>query len=144
MISTTSISPPIKILALTLAAMVILIVGCSSPLRSQSSPLALHSENPHYFIFRGRPTVLITSAEYYGAVLNLDFDYGRYLKTLSDDGLNRTRIFSGAYVEPSGAFNIAENTLAPGAGRYLSPWARSEQSGYAKGGNKFDLKRVGS
>ena len=42
-------------------------------------PLALCPENPHYFQFRGEPAVLITSAEHYGAVLNLDFDYVRYL-----------------------------------------------------------------
>ncbi len=75
-------------------------------------PLALHPENGHYFLFRGKPTVLIASGEHYGAVLNLDFDYRKYLDTLAADGLNNMRIFSGAYVEPQGAFNIARNTLA--------------------------------
>jgi len=41
----------------------------------------------------------------------------------------------------SGAFNIAQNTLAPKAGRLITPWARSELPGYANGGNKFDLAR---
>lgn len=102
-------------------------------------PIALHPDNPHYFQWRGRPTALITSAEHYGAVLNLDFDYRRYLETLRADGMNYTRIFSGAYVEPRGAFNIARNTLAPEAGRFICPWARSDQPGYANGGNRFDL-----
>src|SRR5438034_11217310 len=88
--------------------------------------LQLHPRNPHYFLFRGQPTVLITSGEHYGAVLNLDFDYVKYLDTLARDGLNLTRTFSGAYVEPLGAFNIASNTLAPAAGRFICPWARSE------------------
>ena len=39
------------------------------------TPIALHAENPHYFHWRGRPTILITSGEHYGAVMNLDFDY---------------------------------------------------------------------
>ena len=78
-------------------------------------PLALHPDNPHYFLFRGRPTVLITSGEHYGAVLNRDFDYARYLDELQAHGLNQTRLFSGAYVEPQGAFSIANNTLAPAA-----------------------------
>ena len=52
-----------------------------------------------------------------------------------------TRVFSGAYVEPEGAFNIARNTLAPLPGRFVSPWARSDQPGYANGGNRFDLAR---
>ncbi len=80
--------------------------------------LALHPDNPRYFLWRGKPTVLITSGEHYGAVLNLDFDYGKYLDTLARDKLNLTRTFTGgAYVEPQGAFGIARNTLAPAAGR---------------------------
>ncbi|HWI57361.1 MAG TPA: cellulase family glycosylhydrolase, partial [Bacillota bacterium] len=49
--------------------------------------------------------------------------------------------WAGAYCEPSTAFNIANNTLAPLPGRFLSPWARSAQPGYANGGNKFDLTK---
>ena len=108
---------------------------------NRAAPIALHPDNPHYFLWRGQPTILITSAEHYGAVMNLDFDYRKYLDTLAADGLNYTRIFSGAYVEPQGAFNIARNTLAPGPGRFIAPWARSNQPGYANGGNKFDLTR---
>ena len=106
-----------------------------------TAPLSLHPDNPHYFLFRGQPTVLVTSAEHYGAVLNADFDYRRYLQTLAADGMNHTRIFVGAYCEPEGAFRIARNTLAPAAGRFLSPWARSQEHGYANGGSKFDLAR---
>jgi hypothetical protein len=40
-----------------------------------SETLQLNPQNPHYFLFRGKPTVLITSGEHYGAVINLDFDY---------------------------------------------------------------------
>jgi hypothetical protein len=101
--------------------------------------LSLNPDNPHYFLWRGRPTVIITSGEHYGAVMNLDFDYAAYLAELASKRLNGTRTFSGAYVEPLGAFNIAHNTLAPAAGRYIAPWARSNQPGYANGGNKFDL-----
>src|SRR5216117_518785 len=104
-------------------------------------PLSLHPDNPHYFLFRGKPTVLITSGEHYGAVLNLDFDYVKYLDTLAKDGLNLTRTFSGAYCEPSGSFNIRSNTLAPARGRFISPWARSDTPGYPNGGNKFDLSK---
>jgi len=106
-----------------------------------AAPLALHPDNPHYFLWRGKPTILLTSGEHYGAVLNADFDFGRYLDTLAGDGLNLTRTFSGVYCEPPGAFNIASNTLAPGPGRLVCPWARSDQPGYKNGGNKFDLTR---
>jgi len=106
-----------------------------------SERLRLHPRNPHYFLFRGKPTVLITSGEHYGAVLNLDFNYVKYLDTLAKDGLNLTRTFAGAYCEPSGAFNIASNTLAPAPNRFICPWARSDRPGYANGGNKFDLTK---
>jgi hypothetical protein len=115
--------------------------GPSAQEQPSRTPIALHPGNPHYFQWRGRPTLLITSAEHYGAVMNLDFDYRRYLDTLAADGLNYTRVFSGAYVEPQGAFNIARNTLAPRPGRFIAPWARSARPGYANGGNKFDLAR---
>ena len=106
-----------------------------------AAPLALHPDNPHYFLFREKPAVLISSGEHYGAVLNPDFNYVKYLDTLAADGLNLTRTFSGAYAEPQGAFNIAENTLAPKAERFICPWVRSDQPGYANGGNKFDLTK---
>lgn len=104
-------------------------------------PIALHPQNPHYFTFRGRPTILITSAEHYGAVLNLDFDYATYLKTLRADGMNHTRLWAGTYREIPGSFGITDNTLAPNPERYACPWARSSTPGYAHGGNKFDLAR---
>jgi len=105
------------------------------------TPLKLHPENPHYFLFRGRPTLLVTSGEHYGAVINSDFDDKTYLDTLHADGLNLTRLFTGAYLEPAWAGEREQNTLAPRPGRLLAPWARSTTPGYAGGGNKFDLGR---
>ena len=32
-------------------------------------PLTLHPQNPHYFLWRGEPTILITSAEHFGSVI---------------------------------------------------------------------------
>ena len=117
--------------------MIVIISSCSkSPV-----PISLHPENPHYFLFRGKPTILIGSTEHYGAVLNLDFDYVSYLDELAAADLNVTRTFSGIYSEPAGAFGIAENTLAPAKDRLICPWARSNEPGYANGGNKFDLNQ---
>jgi hypothetical protein len=113
----------------------------ASDAQTDHKPLALHSENPHYFLFRGKPTVIVTSAEHYGAVLNLDFDYVKYLDELAAHGLNNTRTWAGAYCEDDKSFNIARNTLAPAKGRFICPWARSDQPGYANGGNKFDLTK---
>jgi hypothetical protein len=104
-------------------------------------PIRLHPDNPHYFLWRGKPTVLITSGEHYGAMLNRDFNYKKYLKALQSYGFNLTRTFSGAYCEPVGAFKIENNTLAPAKGRLICPWPRSNTPGYANGGNKFDLTK---
>ena len=70
----------------------------------EAAPISLHPENPRYFQWGGKPTIIITSGEHYGAVLNLDFDYRRYLDTLAKDKLNGTRLWSGAYAETGGNF----------------------------------------
>ena len=103
-------------------------------------PIRAHPANPHIFEFRGKPTVLITSAEHYGAVVNLDFDYAAYLDVLAAYRLNYTRIYAGAYVEPEHYF-IQENTLGLRIGRHCLPWAQSKQPDYPLGGGLFDLER---
>jgi len=110
-------------------------------MRAQTKPLALHPKNPHYFTYHNKATILITSGEHYGAVLNSDFDFITYLNTLTADGLNLTRTFSGSYHEPDDAFNISHNTMAPGPGKLICPWARSSEPGFKGGGNKFDLDK---
>lgn len=130
---------------LRLCFLPVLLYACSTGEKRESDtqlqPITLHPDNPHYFLYKEKPTVLITSGEHYGAIVNLDFDYKRYLETLSADGLNLTRVFTGAYVEPVGAFKIEKNTLAPDENRFICPWQRSDSAGYANGGNKFDLTK---
>jgi hypothetical protein len=113
----------------------------AAPCLVAAQPIALHPANPHYFIYRGRPTIIVTSGEHYGAVLNPAFDQQTYLRTLARDGLNYTRLFTGSYFEPQGAFGIRKNTMAPEGSRALTPWARSSSPGYAGGGNRFDLSQ---
>jgi hypothetical protein len=113
-----------------------------SGLLSTGEPISLHPENPHYFLFRGQPTVLISTAEHFGAVVNLDFDYIPYLDELKAHGFNFTQIFSGIMVEEEKSNLLGyDNPLAPHAGRLVVPWARSSVPGYANGGNKFDLSK---
>src|SRR4051794_23608859 len=95
--------------ALSLAALAVAgLLTMNAPAAVQKpqghKPLALHPANPHYFQFRGKATVLITSAEHYGAVLNRDFDYKKYLDELHAHGLNLTRTFTGVYAEDAKAF----------------------------------------
>jgi hypothetical protein len=86
--------------SMLLAMVFALTATWAPPTASAGEPVKLHPANPHYFLFRGHPTVLITSGEHYGAVLNLDFDYIRYLDELQSNGLNLTRVWPGAsYLE---------------------------------------------
>jgi hypothetical protein len=117
------------------AAVLWLAAGCVL-----AQPIRVHPANPHYYLFQGKPTVLITSAEHYGAVVNRDFDYVRYFDALQSYGLNYTRIYPGALFEPVGKF-VKGNTLGPRPSRLTVPWARSNQPEYMLGGNKFDLDR---
>jgi hypothetical protein len=105
-----------------------------------AEPIRLHPANPHYYLFNGQPTVLITSAEHYGAVVNLDFDYVKYLDTLKAYGLNYTRPYAGAVLEMVDEY-VKGNTLGPKPARTIVPWARSNQPGHVYGGNKFDLDK---
>jgi hypothetical protein len=116
--------------ALILFLFSLLVAGChqkESPTIQElpaGGPIQLHPENQHYFLYKGKPVVIISSAEHYGAVLNLDFEYETYLRTLSAEGMNYTRIFTGTYFEIAGeSFGIRNNTLAPDRTKILTPWA---------------------
>jgi hypothetical protein len=124
-------------------AIALLIIPIAADAQQKSSPpIQLHPKNPHYFFFHDRAVALIGSGEHYGAVLNADFDFHKYLATLQAEGMNYTRLFGGSYVEvPAKSFGILRNDLAPASGRFLAPWARSGAPGYAGGGNKFDLEK---
>lgn len=127
-----------KYLVIIIFGVIIAIVSCGK----QTTPISLHEKNPHYFMFRSKPTILITSGEHYGAVLNLDFDYMTYLDELQSKGFNCTRLFTGLYVEFSGSFKYsADQPLSPLPGRFICPWPRSSEPGYINGGNKFDLTK---
>ena len=110
---------------LFVVTLVIPLIPLWSRAAEQRRPISLHPDNPRYFLFRDKPTVLITSGEHYGALLNADFDYARYFDALRADNLNLTRTFSGVYREVPGSFNIRANTLAPRDAAYVSPWARA-------------------
>lgn len=101
-------------------------------------PISLHPQNPRYFLYDSKPLALITSTEHFGGLINLDFDYRKYLSALAQGNFTLTQTWTGAYVEPDSDVG-PYNTLDPRNGRYIAPWARSGMPGNAKGGNKFDL-----
>jgi len=117
----------------SLALVMVFLVAVAS-----GEPIKVDPSNPHYYMFNGQPIVLITSAEHYGAVVNLDFDYVAYLDALKANGMNYTREWPGAVLEMVDEF-IKDNPMGPRPQRTIVPWARSNVPGYVYGGNKFDL-----
>ncbi len=111
------------------------------PFTSKAQPLVLDKNNRHYLNYKGKPLLLVTSAEPYGAVINKDFNYELYLKTLHEQGMNYTRIFSGSYVEVPGSFGVENCSLNPPPGAFLAPWMRTSEKGIYAGENKFDLDK---
>jgi len=119
---------------LTFAFLLILLIGCQTKLPVKQDVISLHPENPNYFQYKGKPTILVTSGEHYGAVMNADFNFQKYLATLHSAGLNYTRIFLGPYSElGDNLFGITNNTMNPKPESWLTPWVKNSESG------KYDL-----
>lgn len=123
-----------NLIILLIVFLSIFLMGCKTQAPMNQVVISLHPENPHYFLYQGKPTILVTSAEHYGAVMNTDFNYEKYLSTLKNDGLNYTRIFLGPYSEMGdNTFGIRNNTMNPKPESWLTPWVKDTAS------NKYDL-----
>jgi hypothetical protein len=93
-----------------------------------NSQVTVGPANSHYLSYQNKPIVLITSDHHYGAIIDLDFDYVKFLDYLALNGMNLTRIYPGGMFEPADKY-IPGNPLGPGQGRQLLPWARSDKTG---------------
>ena len=58
-----------------------------------STPIRIHPDNPKLFEYAGRPLVLLTATEHYGAVFNRPFRFDRYLADTADKQITLTRLF---------------------------------------------------
>jgi len=76
--------------------------------------------NPHYFNYKGKPIILITSDHTYFGVTAADFDYVKFLDKLAANSNNFTRIYPGAF--PMNDTNQL----------FILPWAKDA-------GGKYDL-----
>jgi len=121
--------------SISTVVMTVLIASCNT-----GSPIRKHPENPHYFIWKGKPLVLITTDQHYGAVINLDFDYILFLDRLKEFGMNLTRIYPGGYVEMKDMYTEG-NPLGPAPDRFILPWKKSGEVGANPdlGKYKYDL-----
>jgi hypothetical protein len=120
-----------------LTILAIILVSCNT-----NEPISKHPDNPHYFLFRGKPLILITTDQHYGAVINLDFDYIPFLDRLQEYGMNLTRIYPGGYVEIKDMYTKG-NPLGPAHDRFILPWKKSSEEGANPnlGKYKYDLDK---
>jgi hypothetical protein len=92
-------------------------LGAQSP-----EAIRIHPENPRYFLFRGKPLVLITASEHYGSVINRPFDFNKYLDDAVLHGMTLTRTFL-LFRELQGARNPS-SPCKPESPDYISPFPR--------------------
>ncbi len=88
-----------------------------------SVPIRIHPENTKLFEFRGKPLVLLTATEHYGAVMNRAFHFERYLADAAEKGLTLTRLFM-LFRELQSAVN-PYSTCKPESPDYVAPFVRT-------------------
>jgi hypothetical protein len=104
-----------------------------------STPISIHPENPKYFIFRGKPLVLVAASEHYGSVVNRPFNFERYLTQAAADKQTMTRVFL-LYRELPTARNPSA-TLSPLSPVFLAPWPRTGPGKALDGEPIYDFDR---
>ena len=102
-----------------------------------AQPIRIHPENPKLFEFRGKPLMLLTATEHYGAVMNRPFDYRKYLADAAEKGMTLTRLFL-LFRELQSALN-PYSTCKPESTDYISPFPRTGPGKAADGLPRYDL-----
>ncbi len=88
-----------------------------------TQPIRIHPENPKVLEFRGKPFVLVTATEHYGAVMNRPFDIEKYLDDAAEKGMTVTRLFT-LFRELQGP-NNPYSTCKPESTDYVAPFVRT-------------------
>jgi len=104
-----------------------------------AAPIAIHPENPKYFLFRGKPLVLVAASEHYGSVINRRFDFARYLAEAADKKQTLTRTFL-LYRELQSARN-PYSPLKAESPDFVAPYTRPGPGKAMDGEPKYDLDR---
>ncbi|MGH9453887.1 MAG: DUF6298 domain-containing protein, partial [Terriglobia bacterium] len=103
------------------------------------APITIHSENPKYFLFRGKPLALVAASEHYGSVVNRRFDFEQYLTEAADKKQTVTRTFL-LYRELQSARNPC-SPVKPESPDYIAPWPRTGPGKAQDGEPKYDLEQ---
>lgn len=114
----------------------VLAAAFSAPILS-AEPIQIHPENPKYFLFRGKPLVLLTATEHYGSVVNRPFDYKKYLEDAADKKITSTRTFL-LFREQQSSRN-PYSTMKPESPDYIAPFPRTGPGKAMDGEPIYDL-----
>ena len=102
-----------------------------------AEPIRIHPENPKYFLFRGKPLVLLTATEHYGSVVNRPFDFRKYLADAADKKITLTRTFV-LFRELQSARN-PYSPMKPESPDYIAPYPRTGPGKALDGEPIYDL-----
>ena len=100
-------------------------------------PVSIHPENAKYFLFRGRPLVLVTATEHYGSVINRPFDFERYLTNAAENKMTLTRTFL-LFREQQSSRNPS-SPCKPESPDFIAPWVRTGPGKALDGEPVYDL-----
>src|SRR5262249_22680063 len=104
-----------------------------------SNVLRIHPGNPKLFEFRGKPRVLLTATEHYGAVMNRPFGFAAYLADAADKHMTLSRLFV-LFRELQTPIN-PYSTCKPESPDYVAPYARTGPGRAHDGELKYDLDK---
>jgi hypothetical protein len=107
--------------------------------QATATPIAIHPDNPRYFLFRGKPLVLVAATEHYGSVVDRRFDFVRYLAEAAAKKQTMTRTFL-LFRELQSARNPS-SPIKPESPDYLTPWPRPGPGLALDGEPKYDLEK---
>lgn len=100
-------------------------------------PIRIHPQNGKLFEFRGKPLVLLTATEHYGAVMNRPFDMEKYLADTAEKKITLTRLFA-LFREQQSAIN-PYSTCKPETPDYVAPFLRTGPGRALDQELKYDL-----
>jgi len=104
-----------------------------------AEPVQLHPENSKYFLFRGKPLVLLTASEHYGSVINRPFDFEKYLDDAAEHKITLTRTFL-LFRELQSARNPS-SPCKPESPDYIAPFPRTGPGKAMDGEPVYDLEQ---
>jgi hypothetical protein len=117
---------------------VLLTLGFSALAQCQTA-VSIDPQNPKYLLFRGRPLVLVSASEHYGSVINLPFNFEKYLDDATARHMTMTRTFL-LFRELQSARNPS-SPAKPESPDYIAPFPRTGPGQALDGEPKYDLDR---